>query len=208
MEPVHIKEVLLLLDKGHLSSIQNEGDGSLQHAIEGIITMVEALLYVQKKQTSISIFLLLSVFYHMFMLYWSSRAKSILNLNIAYFLTLFVRKNSSLFLSYLDRAMKKVKSLKLRILTKSLKCRHIEIADNVDQARSCPLFIGLFVVFIKGEQNQSTQHLCRRSHQRCSVRKGIQRNFKKFTGNTCARVSFLIKLQGCCSGTGVFLRIL
>ena len=49
MEPVYIKEVLLLLDRGHLSSIQNEGDGSLQHAIEGIITMVEALLYVQKK---------------------------------------------------------------------------------------------------------------------------------------------------------------
>ena len=29
----------------------------------------------------------------------------------------------------------------------------------------------------------------------CSVRKGVLRNFAKFTGNTCARVSFLKKLQ-------------
>ena len=81
-------------------------------------------------------------------------------------------------------------------MTKSLKCRHIEIADNVDQARSCPLFIGLFVVFIKGEQNQSTQHLCRRSHQRCSVRKGIQRNFKKFTGKHLCQSLFFNKVAG------------
>ena len=36
----------------------------------------------------------------------------------------------------------------------------------------------------------------RSSHRRCSVRKGILRSFAKFTWkNTCARVSFLIKLQ-------------
>ena len=35
----------------------------------------------------------------------------------------------------------------------------------------------------------------RSSHQRCSIKKGVFRNFTKFTGNTCARVSFLIKLQ-------------
>ena len=29
----------------------------------------------------------------------------------------------------------------------------------------------------------------------CSVRKGVLRKFAKFTRNTCARVSFLIKLQ-------------
>ena len=40
MEPVHVKEALSLLDKVHLFAIQNEGDGSLQHAIEGIITMI------------------------------------------------------------------------------------------------------------------------------------------------------------------------
>ena len=31
------------------------------------------------------------------------------------------------------------------------------------------------------------------SQQKCSVRKGVLRNFAKCTGNTCARVSFLIK---------------
>ena len=35
----------------------------------------------------------------------------------------------------------------------------------------------------------------RSMHQRCSLTKGILRNFTKFTGNTCARVSFLINLQ-------------
>ena len=31
----------------------------------------------------------------------------------------------------------------------------------------------------------------------CSVRKGVLRNFVKFTENTCARVSFLNKVAGC-----------
>ena len=35
----------------------------------------------------------------------------------------------------------------------------------------------------------------RGSHWMCSVRKGVFRKFAKFTRNTCARVSFLIKLQ-------------
>ena len=93
MEPVHVKEALSFLDRVHLFVIQNEGDGSLQHAIEGIINMVESISISirSKKQTSI-FFPSLSVFYSMFMLYWSSRVKSVLILNIAYFLTLFVRK--------------------------------------------------------------------------------------------------------------------
>ena len=33
------------------------------------------------------------------------------------------------------------------------------------------------------------------SHRRCSVRKGSLRNFAKFTGITCDRVSFLIKFK-------------
>ena len=37
--------------------------------------------------------------------------------------------------------------------------------------------------------------LPRNSHRRCSVSKGVLRNFTKFTGNTCTRVSFLIKLH-------------
>ena len=35
----------------------------------------------------------------------------------------------------------------------------------------------------------------RSSHQSCSVRKGLLRNLTKLQENTCARVSFLIKLQ-------------
>ena len=40
MDTVHIKETLSILDRLHVFAIQNEGDGSLQHAIEGIINMV------------------------------------------------------------------------------------------------------------------------------------------------------------------------
>ena len=34
-----------------------------------------------------------------------------------------------------------------------------------------------------------------KQHRRCSVTKGVIRNFVKFRENTCARVSFLLKLQ-------------
>ena len=52
MEPVHGKEALSLLDTVHLFAIQNEGDGSLQHAIEGVINMVEmkSLLFIQRNK--------------------------------------------------------------------------------------------------------------------------------------------------------------
>ena len=52
MEPVHGKEALSLLDRVHLFAIQNEGDGSLQHAIEGVINMVEmkSLLFIQRNK--------------------------------------------------------------------------------------------------------------------------------------------------------------
>ena len=35
----------------------------------------------------------------------------------------------------------------------------------------------------------------RSSHWKCSVRTGVCGSFAKFTGNTCARASFLIKLH-------------
>ena len=93
MESVHVKEALSLLDRVHLFAIQNEGYRSLQHATENIINMVEGIITIRsKKQASILFFSSLSVLYNMFMLYWSSRVKSVLILNIAYFLTLFVRK--------------------------------------------------------------------------------------------------------------------
>ena len=56
MEPVHVKEALSLLDRVHLFAVQNEGYGSLQNAIEGIISMVEGITIRSKKQTSILFF--------------------------------------------------------------------------------------------------------------------------------------------------------
>ena len=107
MEPVHVKEVLSLLDRVHPFAIQHAIDPvdterklnvlctfNLRPVSmgEGIINMIEGIAIRSKKQILILIFSLLSVFYNMFMLYWSSRVKSILILNIAYFLTLFIRK--------------------------------------------------------------------------------------------------------------------
>ena len=56
MEPVHVKEVLSLLDRVHFFTIQNDGDGGLQHATEGITNMVEGITIRSKKQTSILFF--------------------------------------------------------------------------------------------------------------------------------------------------------
>ena len=56
MEPVQVKEASSLPDRVHLFAIQNEGDGSLQHTIEGIVNMVEGITVRSKKQTSILIF--------------------------------------------------------------------------------------------------------------------------------------------------------
>ena len=56
MESDHVKETLSLLDSVHLFAIQNEGDESLQHAVEGIVNMVEVITIHSKKQTSVLIF--------------------------------------------------------------------------------------------------------------------------------------------------------
>ena len=50
MEPVHVREALSLLDRVHLFAIQNERDGSLQHAKEGIINMVECITIRSKNK--------------------------------------------------------------------------------------------------------------------------------------------------------------
>ena len=39
------------------------------------------------------------------------------------------------------------------------------------------------------------QYCTRSSHQKCSMQKGVLRNFTKFTGKHCARVSFILKLK-------------
>ena len=50
MEPVHIKETLSFLDRVHIFAVQNEGDGSLQYAIEGIINIVEGITIHSKNK--------------------------------------------------------------------------------------------------------------------------------------------------------------
>ena len=56
MKPVHGKRALSLPKKVHIFAIQNEGDGSLQHAIEGVINTVEGITIRLKKQISILFF--------------------------------------------------------------------------------------------------------------------------------------------------------
>ena len=56
MGPVHVKEALSLLDRVNLFAIQNQGDGNLQHATEGIINMVQGITIRSRKQTSVLIF--------------------------------------------------------------------------------------------------------------------------------------------------------
>ena len=57
MKPVHGKGALSLLEKVHIFALQNEGDGSLQLGIEGVINMVEGITVRLKKQISILFFL-------------------------------------------------------------------------------------------------------------------------------------------------------
>ena len=66
MEPVHTKEALYFLDRVHLFGIQNERDGSLQYAMEGIINKGEGITIRSKKHIFCSSF---SVFCNMFIIY-------------------------------------------------------------------------------------------------------------------------------------------
>ena len=69
MEPVHVKEASFLLGRVHLFAMRSEGDGSLQHAIEGIINMVEGIpIRSKNKHQFYFFFSSLSVFYNMVML--------------------------------------------------------------------------------------------------------------------------------------------
>ena len=58
MEPVHVKEALSLRDRVYLFGIQNEGDGSLQYAMEGIINKGEGIAIRSKKETQFFFFFL------------------------------------------------------------------------------------------------------------------------------------------------------
>ena len=48
-------------------------------------------------------------------------------------------------------------------------------------------------MFKRNEKLNSSSY--RSSHLRCSIAKGVLKNFTKFTGNACFGVSLLIKLQ-------------
>ena len=103
MEPAHIKEALSLLDRVYLFTIQTNRDK---------LTACNWRYYKQGWRHYYSFkefFSSICAFYKMFMLYWSSRVKNVFILNIAYFLTPFFQKMTT----YLDRANKKVKSLKI-----------------------------------------------------------------------------------------------
>ena len=65
---------------------------------------------------------------------------------------------------------------------------HIMIENNKVDNWSSVKLLGIII----DNQNFSTN---RSSHQRWSIKKGVLKNFAKFTGKTCATVSFLIKLQ-------------
>ena len=62
MEPVHFKETLSFLNRVHIFAIQNKGDGSLQHAIEGVINIVDGITILSRKQTSILISFIVKCF--------------------------------------------------------------------------------------------------------------------------------------------------
>ena len=109
MEPVHVKEALSLLDRVHLFGVQNKGDRSLQYAMESIINMVEGITIGSQKQTLISI-----CFFHRLVFFITCLCCTVLKFKCSYskyslFLHTFSRKMSA----YLDRAKKKVKSLKI-----------------------------------------------------------------------------------------------
>ena len=52
MEPVHVKEALSHHDREHFC-YPTEGDGSFQHAIEGVINMVEEGITIRSKKQTI-----------------------------------------------------------------------------------------------------------------------------------------------------------
>ena len=54
METVHVKGASSLLDRVHLFAIQNQGDGSLQHLIEGVVNMVEGITIRSRKNINLN----------------------------------------------------------------------------------------------------------------------------------------------------------
>ena len=76
---------------------------------------------------------------------------------------------------------------------------------HVHEISFCILCLDLLIIIFYLLRRANTS---RSSQQRCSVKKGVLRNFAKFTGivNACARVSFLIKLHATASSLVLMLR--
>ena len=109
MESVYVKEALSLLDRVHLFAIQNEGDGSLQHAIEGVINIFEGTTIRLKKQTSVLLFFSSLSFFATCLCCTGVQESKVFYSKYSLFPNPFCQKMSA----YLDRAKKKVKSLKI-----------------------------------------------------------------------------------------------
>ena len=109
MEPLHVKEALSLLGRVHLFAIQNEGDGGLQHPIEGIINIVEDITVRSKKQTSILIVFIVKCFLQHVYAALEFKSQKCSYSKYSLFPHPFCQKMST----YLDRAKKKVKILKI-----------------------------------------------------------------------------------------------
>ena len=92
MKPVHAKEALSLLDRVHLFAFHNIRDGRLQHVIEEIINLIKGIIICSKKQTSSLFFFIVKWFLQHVYVVLDSRVKSVVILNTAYSLTIFLRK--------------------------------------------------------------------------------------------------------------------
>ena len=80
----------------------------------------------------------------------------------------------------------------------------ISIYQQISQNQAILQRVYHFSQYLVYDKHQRV--IYRSNHQRCSVRKGVVKNFPKFTGNTCVRVSFLIKLQASGRNFAKFLR--
>ena len=89
----------------------------------------------------------------------------------------------------------------LFILKKVYKQNYLECCSKGCKSQKSAFFIGfnailfLFVNFGNRNFRSSSPEVFCKSSSKVFCKKDVLKNFAKFTGNTCARASFLIKLQ-------------
>ena len=105
--------------------------------------------------------------------------------------------------SHMKRSLFKLSSRYHRNLRSSRNLGHVTIEVQISLSKM--KFLKIFLSQ-QCEYFSALKVINRSSHQRCSVEIGVLKNFTKLQENTCARVSFSIKLQvKRDSDTGVFL---